>query len=349
MKHLVPALSIIVLLYACKKEEAPETPTTSNTSYGSGVWVSCEGSFGNNNASIAFIADAGEVSNEAFFNTHSQPLGDVCQSAFVLGDRMFIAVNNSQKVEIVNRKTLARESVVTGCDYPRHFASDGDLVYLSNGALDGTVFGIEPASGDIAWQTSVGQGPERMAVSGTTLAVCNSGGWGTDNTVSLVNLNDQTVQAVTVGDRPVDVVVDAQGDFWVLCSGETQYDSDWNVTGHTLARLVEIDHSTFQVTTDWQVGEEGDHPSHLEINPGGSAVYHNRSGIERVDLSDGTTSTIASGNFYGLNIEPATGHLWAAPYPDFVSDGTVEVRDAGGALLETYSVGIAPNGVAFTD
>lgn len=337
---------VATLFVSCAKDEDPVICT--DTPLGPGVWIANEGGFGNNNASLTFLADDGSVRDGIFESVNGQPLGDVAQSIFTHNGLGYIAVNGSQKIEVIDLSSGERLHTLTGFDYPRYFCADADgTVYVSNGSGAGEVSALDGAAGQIEWTSQVGSGPERMATNDQFLVVCNSGGFGTDNTVSVFDLsNDVLAQTIEVGDRPVDIEVDGNGDFWVLSKGETLYNDSWEVTGHTPARLTEISGSDLSISHNHQVGEEGDHPTHLAQTPAGVLVVA-LNGLQTIAPTTGSLTALVEGNFYSLDVDPATGYLWAAPYPDFQNASTVEVYDASGALITTHDAGIAPNTAAF--
>ena len=59
------------------------------------------------------------------------------------------------------------------------------------------------------------------------------------------------------------------------------------------------------------------------------------------------TSPIVEKSYYGFAVNPFNGNLLGGVAPNFSSSGSVEVLDEDGNLLDTYTVGIAPNGFAF--
>ena len=52
-------------------------------------------------------------------------------------------------------------------------------------------------------------------------------------------------------------------------------------------------------------------------------------------------------SFYGLGVDPVSGEILTGEAPDFSSEGTFYRYAPTGDLIESYSVGIAPNGFAF--
>lgn len=350
MMNYLKSMAVATLalgLMACPQKEDPILCSEA-LSFGSGAWVSNEGGFGNNNASLTFIGDNGVTTQNTFLTVNEQVLGDVGQHVFVSGGLGYVALNGSQKLEVFDVTDGGRVFSITGFDYPHQFAADENgTVYISNGSGSGDVSAIDPETGNVLWSTMVGLGPEHMAVSGNYLAVCNSGGWDTDNTVSIIDLNSQNVvETLTVGDRPTDIEVDGDGDFWVLCKGETLFDEAWQIIGDTPAELWEIDGQDFTTDIVYPLGVEGDHPDRLAQNSSGE-LFVNVNGILVLDPNTGNISSLVDGTFYSLDVDPVTDHVWAAPYPDFQSAGEMEVYDQSGALLQSHATGIAPNGVHF--
>jgi DNA-binding beta-propeller fold protein YncE len=196
---------------------------------------------------------------------------------------------------------------------------------------------------------NVGNGPERMVVSGENLFVCNSGGWSIDNTVSVINVLTNTVTDTwTLADRPIDIDVDANGDIWVLCSGETLYDADWNVIGHSDARLFRLSGDDYSVELDQVIGENGDHPRMMEVSADGQSVYFVNGNVYKAAIEESafTPTVFISGDVNSLDVR-ANGEVWVSSVSDFVNPSTVMQYNAAGTLLNTLTAGMGSNGVVF--
>ncbi|MFN8699988.1 MAG: DUF5074 domain-containing protein [Flavobacteriales bacterium] len=348
MNRVVIIFSLCALFFSsCKKEDASETTVTADPS-GMGAYVSNEGSFMNNNASVSYIAQNGSVLSDPYFDANNFPMGDVLQSIAFQGNRGFAVLNNSQRVTIFDRITFEHIGEIEGCDYPRHMLPlSSSKAYLTNGSMSGQVLIVDLNTLSISGSVNVGNGPERMTRSGDVVFVANSGGWLSDNTVSIINAtNDAFLNSVTVGDRPIDMVTDATSDVWVLCAGVVLYDENWNITGHTAASLYRLAQDG---TVEWSalIGNEGDHPDDLAVSPDGQTVYYNNNGIHSLSISapDEPHSVMLSGAFHSLDVNPETGDLWLTSIPDFVTQSTVYRYSSGGALISSWQTGIGANGV----
>lgn len=343
-------MAAIVVLAACNKdeEETTNTGTANAGAYRTGVFMVNEGNFGANNASISYIQSDGSVQEDVFLDVNGRNLGDVLQSATWANGRVYAVLNNSGKVEVMNASTFSSVGVITGVDYPRYVVSNSTNFYISNGAMAGEVK-VGSASGtSINASISVGNGPEEMAIQGNTLVVCNSGGWLRDSTLSVISVSTNTVtQTVEVSDRPREIVVDANGDYWVMCSGDNYYNSDFTaietITPPVLHRVngasLDVD---FTYTID--VETETYHPKSIALSPDGRTLYFVNRNIYRMYIDGTTPELLIAGNFNTVDVA-ADGNLWLTSVSDFISPSTVYHYSNTGTLVRTYTAGMGSSAV----
>lgn len=349
MKRIIMLSLVVGMMSSCKKDKNDDTPVTPVVTEGS-VYVLNEGNFMGNNASISFIDGTGAVTADPYFDANGVSLGDVLQSMVVSNEKVFAVLNNSNKVEVFNVSNFTNVGTISSVDYPRYIVDGGNgKLYLSSGSMAGSVIVINPTTLAIESTITVGNGPDRMLVEDGKLFVCNSGGWSTDNTISVIDLNtNAVVETITVGDRPADIAVDATGDIWVLCSGETVYDENWNVIGDTDAKLIAIDGTTLDVVGTETVGVNGDHPRLLEIGADGSTIYYVNENVYALNMNDGELpgDIFLTGNFNSMDVR-SNGEMWFTSVTDFVSASNVYRYTSDATLKNTYTAGIGANGVYF--
>ncbi|MFM9005631.1 MAG: DUF5074 domain-containing protein, partial [Flavobacteriales bacterium] len=336
-------LAGLVLLSACKKDEKPTDEVPAVDDYSTGAYVVNEGAFLANNASLTHISNAGDVTNDVYYEVNEVELGDVFQSFQIIGNRGYAVLNNSQKVEVVDLKTMENAGTITGVDYPRYMVASGaNTAYLSNGSFAGELKIINTQTNAITGSVAVGTGPNQLLAFNNEVWVCNEGGFGLDSTITIVNTQTNlVVDVLEVGHRPSDLVADALGNIWVLCAGETYYDVNWNVSGHSAAMLYRIDASTHQVISSAQVGTLGEHPSQLEVSPDGTILYYENSGIYKFDLINGDLPGVqlVSAARAGLSVHPVSGQIWCASISDFTNPSQVYVYSNSGSMLKNYAAG----------
>lgn len=346
---LVAGLSIT----GCKKEEDDDTgtPPLNNGGYSTGAYVVNEGAFLQNNASITHVGNDGTVTNDVFFAANGVELGDVLQSFTVIGDRGYAVLNNSQRITIVDLKTMDYITAIEGLSYPRYMVqAAAGKAYVSNGSMDGTLEIIDLNSAAITGSIAVGKGPGKLAALSNEVWVCNEGGWMLDSTITVINgQTNELTDVIEVGHRPSDLVFDSFGYAWVLCAGETYYDANFAVIGHSPAQLFRIDVNTREVVSQIQVGLIGDHPRNLEISPDQSILYYELNGIYALDLVNGDFpgDLIVSEPRTGLSVHPFTGEIWCAGISDFINPSTVYTYSETGITIGAFQAGIGTNGIVF--
>ncbi len=350
---LLTFISIITMFISCNKTKTePE-----DTGFLYGAYVVNEGSFNNNNGSISYIdLDSSYIINNIFSSVNRRELGDIVQSFCVAGDKGLIVVNHSAKVEVVDMKTFVSLGTITGCDYPRYALGAGNNeVFLTNGSFAGKVYVLDLSSLSITDSITVGYGPETMVLTSDNLYVANSGGWSHDSTVSVIDLiTRKVVKNIITGDNPVDMDKDANGDIWVLCKGNVVYDQNWVPLSETDSKLEKISTNSQEVAKSFIIGQKGDYfnPIRLAIGDHGRTLYFvEHDGIYNmsIDAQDVPATPLIPGKFYGLDIDPATGILYALDAKGFSSSGLLMRYTPDGSLMDSVQTGIAPNGVYFNE
>lgn len=318
-----------------------------------GVYIINEGAFNANNGTISFYnEETGTVTQSYFESVNGRPLGDIVQSMTVADEKAFIVVNNSQKVEIVDMEDFGSLKTLTGIDYPRYAINiDDQKVYLSNGSFAGQVYVIDMASLSITDTIEVGYGPENMIKYGDKVYVANSGGWTSDNKVSVLDTKTNTkIKDIEVGDNPTDIDIDKNGNIWVLCKGKVVYNSQppYDILEQTTSSLVVIDPNTNQVTKTIEISET-QHPTRLAMGKNGEFLYYVTDATYKmsVDATTIPTEKFIDVAFYGLEVHPVTGEIFGFHSPTFGQAGKLSIYSTEGNLVNELTTGIGPNGAYF--
>lgn len=342
-----PLLVLAVVLNSCKKDTTEETPAPSNTNYTTGVFFMNEGNFGANNASISYIAPDGSRVEDLYFSENGIGMGDVLQSAEWHNGNVYAVLNNSAKLEIIGASDFKRKATVIGADYPRYFIGTGNTKgYLSNGAMAGDVKIIDLTTNTITGSIGVGKGPEQMVMHGNTVWVCNSGGWMRDSTVSVIDVTTNSViHTLDLTDRPMDVLIDTEGYCWVLCAGETVWNSDFSAIEYeTLPMLHKINTSNYNIEWSMPAGTLGEHPKSMALSADGASIYIANGSLYKVNRLSGTSASWIDGNFQFVDVSP-TGDVWLTETSNFIQASTVHRYTASGTLVSTVSAGIGTSAV----
>jgi DNA-binding beta-propeller fold protein YncE len=211
---------------SCKKvDEKPNSALPENLK--NGLLVLNEGLFQLNNASLSWIdLEKNTVNNDFFTDKTDRYLGDTGNDIKQYGAKIYIVVNVSSTVEVLNAqngKSIKQIQMVHGSTpkQPRHIAFYGKHAFVS--CFDGFVDVIDTTSLEIIKRIGVGLNPDQLEVSGNRLFVSNSGGLNgpqMDSTLSVINLSDFSEQAkIVVGKNPGKLISDDEGNIFVIVRG----------------------------------------------------------------------------------------------------------------------------------
>ena len=348
----------VVFLASCVKD-IPDSDI--NGGFLHGAYITNEGAFGNSNGSVSYFdTDSSKMINHVFESVNGRPLGDVVQSFSIAGTKAFIVVNNSQKVEVVDLKTFKSLSTIDSLEYPRYFLAINDKKgYLTDGNFNGRVYVIDLASLKITDTIPCGSGPEKMIHYGKSILVANSGGWGNDSTLTVIDTdNDQVAATWMVGMNPADLVLDKDRQLWILCKGKVVWNQDFTIKEETSSSLAVLDPGLGKLMRTINIGSVGDFfwPQHIGINKGKDLIYYleaegvysiSSSGSSSSNSSGSGSNLVISKNLYGFGVDPVTDIIYALYAPSFTTSGWLFRFKPDGVRMDSTEVGIGPSQIVF--
>lgn len=337
----------ITVMASCKKDDPIQIQTEPEGLYENGFFVVNEGDFGTGNSSISFVSNEGTIENNVFTSVNSFALGDVAQSMTIINDKAYIMVNGSGKIEVTNIHDMSYDTTIT-VSSPRYMAKVSDTKAYVTDWTDGVQV-IDLTNNTVSSTITCGIGSEGIVVSNGFAYVCNVGGWGFDNTVSIIDIEtDLVVSTLEVGDKPNSVVADVNGDIWVLTEGHTVYDAAWNIVSETAGNLVKITNNTIAESYTFAVGN---HPQDLIINEEGTTLYYSDGSWSKAVYAFDITSTelpssaLINKSFYGIGAN--NGYLYGTDAVDFTQNGWSYKYTSTGEVVDSIQVGIIPGTYCF--
>ena len=104
--HLIGLLTAL-LSVVCACDKVPELPSFEGEDGNKAVMIVVnEGLFTTNTAALSVIYEDGKTYFDVFRWVNDRPLGDVAQSVTEINGYYFVAVNNSRRVEVLDKKTF---------------------------------------------------------------------------------------------------------------------------------------------------------------------------------------------------------------------------------------------------
>lgn len=351
IKFLSLFLATSLLFTACSSDDDAGTDPTLPEHTEDSVLIINEGNFGQNNSEITYYHTNGVKQN--YFSTINpgKILGQVAQSLHIADKTglIYIVVNGSNKIEVVNKKTFKSTTTISDQLYnPRYITSDDNFLYVTNWG-DGfktdddyiSVYNLNTLS--FVKKINVDEGPEKIIYSKNELYVAHKGGYGVGNSVSIINLSNNQTTRIPVGDVPTDLIKE-DNYLFILASG--------NLYGNpvTAGKLTRYDLTKRQV--DYSLNFPSDkNPSHMaEDNDQLYYTIHNevyQMKITDTQLPQRSIFTSQAENTYGLAVKDGT--IFIADALKNNSNGKVFMYSQSGALKHTIETGISPNGIYFND
>lgn len=347
-------IAAATLFHACDKDDDSE-PTVTVTK-ATGFYVTNEGAYGNSNSELSFYNySENSVTNNLFKSINNRPLGDVLQSMTIFGNKGYLVLNNSAKIEVVKLPFLKEAGVITGLVAPRYITSlPNGKIAVSEWDLQGTVSIIDTNTLSVIKSIPVGTGPEKMIVKGNYLLVANGGGYTVDSTISVIDLNSLTeVRKIKVGYNPKDFEVDNNGTIWVLSYGYVTYDMiTWETIHLKPSSISSISSDLTSVTATVKIADQT-HPQYLESSSDKKTLYYGGGyGFQGIFKFNPSTKTIENTPlidkaFYGFAVNPVTNEIVGTEAPSFTLPGKIYRYSNTGVEIANYSAGIGPNNIVF--
>ena len=324
----------------CVCQDGLTGPNCEIESFDNGVFVLHEGNFQGGNATVSFfLKDHLTMANGVFSTVNGVPLGDVGQSIEIIGNKAFIVVNNSGKIEVVSLDDFRSAGKIEGLSSPRYIAVlSANKAYVSD-LFSGVISAFNPADLSLLGTISVNGQVEQMVVVGNRLIAA---GTGANYVYSIDSNSDALIDSVNVGVGPSNLVVDSNGKVWVLTNGGY---------GTEVPKLVRIDPTTLNVELTLDFPSTDNYPGNLEVSGDGNTLYYVDGQVYQMDITSNSlpTAPFALAFAYKCGIDPVDDVVYVSDAGDFNSNGKVYRYQSNGTPIDTFSVRVIPAEYAFTE
>jgi len=345
---------ITFFFVACDDMKDIPTPVNLPTTPGETgkMYVLSEGLFNMNNSTLGLLNFENSTLNTNFFlYQNNRGLGDTGNDMKSYGGKLWIVVNVSSQVEVVDFKSgvsikrIPFFSASNVARQPRYIAFSGSKAYVCS--FDGTVARIDTTSLNIEAVTTVGRNPDGIAVANGKLYVSNSGGLDAPNyskTVSVIDLNSFTeTQKIEVGLNPYKIQTDNEGDVYVISRGDNS---------SLKAKLVRIDSQTDKVVqtfdnlpaVNFTIRNDTAYLYNYDYTSNNYSIKSFNCKTEQIItenfISDGSTIE----HPFGIYAHPANGNIYLTDAKNYTTKGDLLCFNRIGKLLyKVESVGLNPN------
>jgi hypothetical protein len=347
MKKLAILISLLTLIVSCKKSEERSIGSFMT---GYGVFIVNEGKFTAGNGSLSFYSyDSTKIYNDLFSVVNGRPLGDVPNSIQINGDRAYVVVNNSGKIEVINKSNLESVATIAGLISPRNIGFvNSSKAYVTSMYSDSLII-LDLNDNSISGYINLRRSSESIIISGDKAYAAN---WVGGHEVMIIdNSADEVIDSIEVGIEPESMAIDHNNMLWVLCNGGwTLGNGGW--TRENFAELDGINTATSTLERHILFPDKLASPTSLSIDGSGETLYYLQSGIRRISITAAQLPlepyiTDSGHNFYKLGINPVNGDIFVTDAVDFQQNGSILIYSADGTLVTSQSADIIPGSVCF--
>lgn len=325
------------------EQDIENTQQGSGTWEGEGIFIINEGNFTAGNGSLSFYSyDSLKIFNNIFSQVNGRPLGDVPNSMTIEGDKAYIAVNNSGKIEVININTLKSVATIQDISFPRKILVINDKKAYVSSLYSEQVIILNLLEDKVSGQINIRRSSEDMILVGDKAYIsCWIGG----NEIMIIDaVNDKLIDSVKVGSEPESMVMDKNKRLWVLCSGG--YD------GLNFPELVSINTSDNEVENQFTFPSKLLYPTTLRINNSGDTLYFIENGLWKMGISESGLPADPfmkpKGRlFYKLGVSPGSGDLYATNALDYQHRGFILRISRSGLVIDSAKAEIIPGAICF--
>lgn len=321
--------------------------TLSFAQYNNGFIIPNEGNFGSSNAEISYLGNT-TITNNLYNTVNSEALGDVFQQAYLYRDNAYLVVNNSNKIVVVDRMSLQKQTEFT-VNQPRYIAIANKKSYITRTDYSASPYTCSVEIFNVSDNTLVtsialpaGSIAEQIVSRGNTVYVMEKTASGDDKLHIIDATTDAITSTLTIQDDFKSMLLYKEH-LYVLAS-----DASYNGPGtYTTLYKIQLSDNTIatQVSTTSFIGAKK-----LAIDndiiyfTGGTGVYTadiNTLVVNTTPLFNVTDNSFST--FYGFNV--IDGNIYSCDAKGFTAASEITVYDTSGTVLNTYNATKGVNSV----
>lgn len=349
---LIALMLALLLLTACDKDEdfGEQHEDDSEYHHKPGLFIISEGNYSFGNGSLSFYDPASrKVDNEIFYNANDRPLGDVPYQLEIYDDEIWVTVNNSGKVEVLDLKDMSSKHSISVGSSPRHIQKISDNSYFISDLESSQMSIINPKSNMPVTTMDAVKSTEAMIYHGGFLFACN---WSEfyvnkpNNTLTVIDpVGMSVIKTITVAKEPNSMVKDKNDHIWVLSSGG--YDNS------EYPALTQIDPVQQSVIRELKFQNKNISPSGLCISGQGDSLFFINKDIYTMSITDTTLPQqplikASSRNINSLAMDPLSKDLYFSNALDYQQKGWIlRYNTYNKAFTDSFRVGIIPGAMRF--
>ncbi len=336
-----------------------------------GFYLVNEGNMGSNKCTLDYCDYLTGLYARNFYAERNpdviKELGDVGNDIGIYGSKLYVVVNCSHKVEVLDAHTGVRigQVDIPNCRYVRfhrgkaYISSYVGPVLIDPSAPKGAVYEMDTTSLRVTRKVTVGYQPEEMEIVDDYMYVANSGGYRPpqyDNTVSVVQMLDfKQVRQIPVGinlhrlkkDRYKKLWVTSRGDYMNRPSRLYVLEKKAGYNRMEVTDTIPVACSNMAIKGDslYYYATEWNNFTASNTISYGIIDVRTKKVVSTSFITDGTEKDIEIP--YGIAVHPETGEILVTDAKNYVSSGALHCYSPTGKKKWTVRTGDIPAHIVF--
>ncbi|GAA5085781.1 hypothetical protein GCM10023210_06910 [Chryseobacterium ginsengisoli] len=309
--------------------------------YGNGFLIANEGNFGKPNADVTYVSSDLSIKQDNIFSSNNggSNLGDVLQTIAYNGENAYLLLNNSNKIQIVNRYNFKKVGEITSnLNSPRYMAFANNNLYVTNDKYGGDKYVSVYKSSDLSFVKKINftDSVERIVEVGNNLFVQNAS-FGFGNKISYITTSNNEVQStITLPSGNINKMITYNQSVYAIAAGTAD------------SYIYQIS-STGAITKTFTLTGITD-ATNLEIEKGkmyfssGLKVYAmdlTATAMPSTPLFTVANSIDPYSNLYGFSV--VNDRIFVSDANGFTEDSKITVYSTTGSIIKTFTAGKGSN------
>jgi hypothetical protein len=368
MKKYLLGLAVLLMgtavMTSCSDDN--DGPETYLQEYSTGAYVVNSGNMGTKiESSLTAIDYASSTATQNVFKAaNGRSLGDTANDGIVYGNKIYLAVDQSNTIEVIDKKTKRSIKQIKTTDLlgnaegvePRHIIADGGKVYFTT--YGGYVAAVDTTSFALQKKWKVGSYPEGLVIAHGNIYVANSNYAAGGGNISCINLSNDNVETKNIEgvNNPTSIYY-ASNVLYVLDNPVYGPAPDYAATGENALRAVSFAEGKSQKVADGNYAVcvtpgattrmDVVRPYFFVLNapfggtPSVSVLAAGSMQAQTMTLSEMPVSPC------GIFVDPLNGHIFVLSYKmgdngyaDYNGNGYVVEYDSAGQKQHEYATGV---------
>lgn len=333
MKRIIAAIVILLFFAACKKDKTIDS-TTGN------LLLLNEGTFNMGNAEISiYDRQTKQISNAVFYLKNRYPLGDVAQSVFQYNKELFVIVNNSAKIEVLDVATFqVKRTIQIPNSSPRYMQLLNDSIAVVTELYADKIWHINIYTGNIVNTTTTNGWTEQIVAASSKLFIAQKKRFNsTASENAILIFNQSNFQKISLAEDIAAMVGDGNNQLYLLL-----------LDMHQAAKIVKLNTQTFAMQTV-HIFAANEKPTLLLFNKTTQQLNFVMNGVYAVETNAiQKIIDLPVGNYYAFNMT-VDGDYFISDAIDFVQRSKVYQYNSSFSLVNTFYAGVNTNQIVEID